>query len=500
MRRNLRDNVANMRSHTSAKTGRNDPCPCGSGKKYKRCCLNSATASAPDDTPWQRQREASDRLTDEMMRFARRRFDEQFVEAWMDFNQTFFPEALGELEAEHQIFMPYYLFDWDPDRPRPRRGQRPKAGVVARAFMEEKGKRLSELELLILEQSIIQPVSFYEIVASEPGHGMHLRDVLIGGETTVEEHSGSRHVRIGDMIYAQLCRLPEVTTLSRMAPIAIGPDNKAEVVALRAELRKRIAKQNRGLAAEDLIRYAEKIRTVYLDIRDRLRRPPKLVNTDGDPLAFHTLTFEVGSAQVAFEALASLAWGESKEELLECAEVDEDGAMRSLDFDWRKKGNAMHPHWDNTILGHMKLSGRSLVVEVNSANRARKIREEIEKRLGILAVHRGTRVETQEQMMEAAKKRRSAVAAQNGSEADGAEMDPETLREWRELMQEEANAWVHRRIPSLGGRTPMEAVADPDGREIVEGILLQWERHQERATAPGAIRADVGEVRQLLHL
>ncbi len=24
-----------------AKIGRNDPCPCGSGKKYKKCCLNS---------------------------------------------------------------------------------------------------------------------------------------------------------------------------------------------------------------------------------------------------------------------------------------------------------------------------------------------------------------------------------------------------------------------------------------------------------------------------
>ena len=22
------------------KAGRNDPCPCGSGKKYKRCCLD----------------------------------------------------------------------------------------------------------------------------------------------------------------------------------------------------------------------------------------------------------------------------------------------------------------------------------------------------------------------------------------------------------------------------------------------------------------------------
>lgn len=24
--------------HTEIKVGRNDPCPCGSGKKYKKCC------------------------------------------------------------------------------------------------------------------------------------------------------------------------------------------------------------------------------------------------------------------------------------------------------------------------------------------------------------------------------------------------------------------------------------------------------------------------------
>lgn len=23
-----------------SKIGRNDPCPCGSGRKYKKCCLN----------------------------------------------------------------------------------------------------------------------------------------------------------------------------------------------------------------------------------------------------------------------------------------------------------------------------------------------------------------------------------------------------------------------------------------------------------------------------
>ncbi|MEM7399829.1 MAG: SEC-C metal-binding domain-containing protein [Pseudomonadota bacterium] len=25
------------------KLGRNDPCPCGSGRRYKRCCLKSGT-------------------------------------------------------------------------------------------------------------------------------------------------------------------------------------------------------------------------------------------------------------------------------------------------------------------------------------------------------------------------------------------------------------------------------------------------------------------------
>lgn len=30
----------------SNKPGRNDPCPCGSGKKYKRCCLPTDEAAA----------------------------------------------------------------------------------------------------------------------------------------------------------------------------------------------------------------------------------------------------------------------------------------------------------------------------------------------------------------------------------------------------------------------------------------------------------------------
>ena len=40
------------------RTGRNDPCPCGSGRKYKPCCLATATAplaTEPDALAAQRK-------------------------------------------------------------------------------------------------------------------------------------------------------------------------------------------------------------------------------------------------------------------------------------------------------------------------------------------------------------------------------------------------------------------------------------------------------------
>jgi hypothetical protein len=480
-----------MRSLAAEKLGRNDRCPCGSGNKYKRCCLMSQHGP-PDEGPWRQQRRAADRLADEMLKFTRNRFDNRLLEAWQDFNQDDSPGLIDKYPGEEQIFFPYLFYDWDPDRPRLRRGQRPKPGIIAQAFMQERARRLSHLERAILDQSISLPISFYEVLRCESGHGMRLRDVLIGDEVEVEEHAGSQFVQQGDMVYAQVCRLPDVTTLGRMAPIAIPPRRKADLVALRAWLRLKTARQNREPASGELFHYADRIRRSYLDIRDSLHAPMRLVNTDGDPLELHTLTYRVGSAQVAFDALAPLAWGRSKQDLQEDAEVDADGTLRSVEVDWIKKGNKMHKNWDNTILGHIRISGYSLVVDVNSANRAARIRKEIEDRLGFMAGHQGTRVQSAEQMMQEARQR-EATAAPKAAE-------PELQEVNRAFMQREMEAWVHQEIPALGGRTPMEAVADPDGREIVESILLEWERRNETLTEPWTAGPDVGAVRLLLSL
>jgi hypothetical protein len=47
----------------SRKVGRNEPCPCGSGKKYKHCCRNKVDAESPRTRACQAAASAATRLT-----------------------------------------------------------------------------------------------------------------------------------------------------------------------------------------------------------------------------------------------------------------------------------------------------------------------------------------------------------------------------------------------------------------------------------------------------
>jgi hypothetical protein len=46
-------NFGNRGNVMTRKIGRNDPCPCGSGKKYKKCCGPKGTYEAKDDVPYE---------------------------------------------------------------------------------------------------------------------------------------------------------------------------------------------------------------------------------------------------------------------------------------------------------------------------------------------------------------------------------------------------------------------------------------------------------------
>jgi hypothetical protein len=482
-----------MRSHPREKTGRNDPCPCGSAEKYKHCCLGAQPLS--EQSIWQRQNNVSERLTADLLRFAKRRFGDDLFDAWRDFNLEDFPPPIDQVHDEGNIFMPYFLFLWDPERIS--RWRRPgEEGIVTSSFRLAQKGQFTEMESLLLAQAATQPLSFYEVVRCVPGERMTLRDILIGGETDVIEHTATLSIEEGEILYGQLWNVAGLNVLGCLAPFRIPPRKLADVLVLRKKLRKKVAKRRQGLGAADLVKYEDDVREAYLNIRDALHTPPRLANTDGDPLLFHTLTFQIGSPGVAFEALAALAWGFSKEDLLGNAELDDDGAIRGVEFDWIKKGNRKIEAWDNTILGHIKISGQTLTADVNSKERAEKLHKEIHKRLGILAVHQSTKAQTPEEMMKNAPQQATRVV----DETEEILLDPEVRKQRQEMLQRQVEGWVHTKIPILGGKTPLQAVLDPDGKEIVEALLREWERGGDRRALPGNIRPDIGAVRRLLNL
>ena len=57
---------------------RNDPCTCGSGKKYKKGCLGK---EPPPDLLWRRLRETDDKLSDQLMRLAQKAFGAEALAA-----------------------------------------------------------------------------------------------------------------------------------------------------------------------------------------------------------------------------------------------------------------------------------------------------------------------------------------------------------------------------------------------------------------------------------
>jgi hypothetical protein len=435
-----------------------------------------------------------------MLRFAERKCGDQMHVAWQDFNMTDLPVPFDAYPGEQQIFMPYFLFHWDLQRPRTRKGATRRGGIVTRWYQLERAGKLSDMERLLLEQAITQPLSFFEVLWSEAGERIGLRDILIGTETEVVERSASRALQRGDIVYGQIWNLQALSILGCMAPIRIPPSLKGEVIGLRKKLRKKIAKQNRDLTPDDLLRHADTIRLTYLTVRDGLYTPPQLANTDGEPLVFHTLKFRIESPERAFEALAPLAFGQSKEELLHDAKFTKDGKLHSVAFDWRKKGNAKIPSWDNTVLGNMTISGRSLIAEANSENRAKRFRKEIEKRLGASATHQSTSAQTVDEMLAKAPKRTNTQAKKDDEFMQALRRDPEAKGRLQQIIQKPAEDWVHLKVPALGGRTPLEAVRDRDGKEIVESLLLDWERRADEGAYQAGIRPDFDAVRKLLNL
>jgi hypothetical protein len=480
--------------------GRNAPCPCGSGKKHKRCCGRDAPAKASGGSLWQRLNAADARLVREISEWAFERYGpEIFEEGWCEFLLRGEDEAPESEPPDYRtFFFPWVLFDWIPaigDSGEDADGW--PAKPVGLAFLEEHGDRLDALERRLLEEVCSRPFSFHQVLGVERHSGLQLRDLLSGEEWRVSERLATESVTRGEILFARVVGIDDVAILLGCAPHAIPPTYAPTLLGVREEF----ADGSGWIPLADLRDLGTSLRLLYFDIADQILDPmdPELRNTDGDRLELIELRYALRCpAERAFEALRVLAVGHTAEDLLADAELDEQGRLRSVSFPWLVKGNKKHENWENTILGHVTIEGDVLTVDVNSRRRARRIRKRIESRLGGDAAFEGESCQTAEELFEAAREADAGSEdGRTGEERERLEADPEVRALTERMRREHWEHWLDMKVPALAGVTPREAARDPRSRERLEALLLEFEWRNARGESPmspdvDALRRELG--------
>jgi hypothetical protein len=185
------------RDSVSDKPGRNDPCYCGSGKKYKQCHL-------PADRQAENERhelaEAGRWLRRDFLKFARQeQFAASFAAAlplyWRDLYTVENAEQMSENEAMR--FIDWFVFDY-----RPEEGQR-----LIDVYRQERFDDLSTAQQKVLDTWVdAPPAGAYELLGYD-GQTLHLRDFLTNELFDVYEPAGHGVVEEGDLLLGRLVPL-----------------------------------------------------------------------------------------------------------------------------------------------------------------------------------------------------------------------------------------------------------------------------------------------------
>jgi hypothetical protein len=456
------------------KISRNAPCPCGSGQKYKKCCLPKEEAR---DFSYRRISQTYQSLTGKLMNFAENSLGPEAMEEAID-HFLLWGEELDTMEAIEDlspVMLPWILFSWylmdfeiqelDFDIPLPA------DTTVAELYARKRPNKIDDLEFHILESVDRLVFSFHEVTSVSPGSGFACTDILTGNTHRVTDHGASEYLRQGDVFFCAISRIDDVDLLAPASPVTFPLSWKTHVIDLRASL----TGKRDSLTLEDLPNFEIEIRTLFLKLYASSINPPALTNTDGEPLVPQTLHYDIVNAQQAFDALCHLCVTESPEELLENADLAENGALAGVTIPWsrQEEGTAM----SNTILGYIDIAAESMIIDVNSEERAETIR-------GIIANAMGDR----------AQYRTTTFGPQDGHDEDGD--DDEQATEHARMMQDPAireyvenmflehwGQWIDTPIPALDGQTPRQAMSTPVGREKVEALIGSAELNSDENLA-----------------
>ena len=236
--------------------GRNDPCPCGSGAKFKRCCERTG-GPLPDRI---------DALFDKISMYMSRPLQRAELMPLIEARAGDASDQQRLIDAiSDPVVFDVALFEdgW------------------LRDFLDDRGSLLPADERDLAATWVGAPRSLYEIVAVEPGKGFELLDLRSGDRATVRERAGSAQLKTGDALFA------------RVIPDGVGFQLTTGVVPIPVQHREAL------LAFLDTSPSAAEI----CGWMAALEAPPTLATMEGEPTVFCTAEYAIDDPEQATAVL-----------------------------------------------------------------------------------------------------------------------------------------------------------------------------------------------------
>lgn len=268
--------------------GRNDPCPCGSGKKYKQCHgpIDAERAAAQrklkqaPDTLWPKLMDSLDRFGTAV--------PATLSEFWNGAYSTSDIQDLDQHEDRgSERFLTWFAFDT-----RNEEGQTPMQQLIADP---------SDLELTDAEKQVLagwghvrlQP---YEIVDVRKGQGIRLRPLFGEGELYVEDQAAAKRLQPGEVLIGHLVPAADVYFIAG-AVAHLTPDT-VEKLREFAEIHLQDLQQSQPDATyDDLIQSRSQIFNHFVMALPREEQDGNKVN---ELVAQTRATLNVTAAQMGF--------------------------------------------------------------------------------------------------------------------------------------------------------------------------------------------------------
>lgn len=248
------------------KTGRNDPCPCGSGKKYKKCCLAKAEA---EDFPYRRISQVYDNLVERILAFVNKEIDLDLMDEALDAFMLRKGQSgpLVPFDGFSQLFVPWALFSWripgkTAAKLQPQADQQKLSKTIAALYFSVKGKKLDSFDQKVLHSCVDAPFSFCEITETTPGKGFICKDLFTGQVREVFERSASEALAKGDIFFCSIAPVDEFEILLGTSPVKFGAAAKVRVLALIESF----GAEAGGMKADTLLEHDAAIRALFLEL------------------------------------------------------------------------------------------------------------------------------------------------------------------------------------------------------------------------------------------